>query len=308
MAKPYISFVFSARNDNHCEDFISRFQNSLDILRDLGNKNNLSFEIIIVEWSPLPGFSRLEEVLSFKKGLNSTVRIITVPNDIHKSVPDTPFDAAKADEITFFQNIALNVGARRANGEYILCTNADIIFNEELIRFLSTQQLSQKYFYRIYRHDVKKILPENMTSEQMIEFCYENSSLRGEKVEANKLHRRAAGDFLLMAKNCFEKIRGYAEIRCDGLKIDGDILDSASHFFKQNVLEDPMRVYHQFHVNRYEEAYDRKLHVRRNYRDVYRQTKGLINKMSIKYYKKRKNPNGKSWGLIKYFLSEEQII
>lgn len=308
MSKPYISFVFSARNDNHCEDFKSRFQNSLDILRDLGVKHNLSFEIIIVEWNPLRDFSRLEEVLSFKKGLNSTVRIITVPYDVHKSSPKTPFDAAKADEITFFQNIALNAGVRRAKGKYILCTNADVIFNEELISFLSRQELSPRHFYRAYRFDVQKDIPLGMPTEEVMDFCFNNSEMRGHKVESGKLHRRAAGDFLLISKKSFGKIRGYAEIKCDGLKIDSDILDSARRYFKQVILEEPFRIYHQRHVSRYEEAYDRKLHVRRDYREVYEHTKGFLNKMIVRRYKRRKNPNGLNWGLSEHFLPESQIV
>ena len=307
MAKPYISIVFSARNDEHCEHFISRFQNSLDILRDLGHKSNLKFEIIIVEWNPLPGFARLEEILSFKKELNSTVRIITVPKEIHDQVPVTPFDAIKAEGITFFQNIALNAGARRAKGKYVVCANADIIFNEELISFLSEQRLSNKCFYRTYRFDVQKKISAGMSIEKVMDFCQNNSIMRGQKVEANKLHRKAAGDFLLMAKKSFEKIRGYAEIKCDGLKIDSDILDSARRYFKQVVLEEPMLIYHQWHVDRYEKAYDRELHVRKDFRKVYKQTKGFINKIIIKIYKRRKNPNGKTWGLIKCDLPIEIV-
>jgi len=306
MTEPYLSIIFAARNDNHCEGFMGRFQNSLNILRDLGDKHRLSFEIIIVEWNPLPDMPQLKEVLSFKKDLNSTVRIITVPYEIHKSVPGTPFDAVRADEITFFQNIALNVGTRRAKGKYVICTNADVIFNEKLLSFLSERKLSSKCFYRIYRFDVQKEISPDIPVEEIMDFCQNNSIMRGQKIEANKLHRRAAGDFFLMAKKSFEKIRGYAEIKCDGLKIDGDILDSASRFYRQFILDEPMRIYHQYHVNRYEKTYDRNLHVKKSYRDVYKNAKGL-NKLLIRLHKRRKNCNDKNWGLINYDLLEHRI-
>lgn len=303
---PHISFVFAARNDDHCDNFIERFQNSLNILRDLGTKYNLSFEIMIVEWNPLPEMPGLKKVLSFRKNLNSKIRIITVPYRIHKSIPTTPFDAVKADEMTFFQSIAQNAAIRRTNGEYVLCSNADIIFNEELIRFLSKQKLSNKYFYRIYRYDMEKVLPNNMTSEETMDFCRSNSSLRGKKVENNHLHRKAAGDFFLMARKNYEKIRGYPEIKCDGLKIDGDIMDSAHRFYKQFILDEPLRIYHQWHRNRYEMAYNKELHTRKSYREVYKQSKGF-NKIIMKIYKNRKNCNGKNWGLINVNLPEQEI-
>jgi len=108
MTEPYLSIIFAARNDNHYEGFMYRFQNSLNILRDLGDKHRLSFEIIIVEWNPLSDMPQLKKVLSFRKGLNSTVRIVTVPPEIHKNIPDTPFDAVKIDGITFYEYFAKN--------------------------------------------------------------------------------------------------------------------------------------------------------------------------------------------------------
>lgn len=307
MQKPYISFIFLARNDNHCEGFVERFQNSLDVLGYLNNKYKMDSEIIIVEWNPLPGQPGLREVLKFDKCLNSIVKIITVPYEIHKDIPPTPFDAVKSDEITFFQNIALNAGARRANGDFVLCTNADIIFNEETASYFAKKKLSEKFFYRTYRYDVESVIPESFSVDQALEFCKTNSSLRGSRVQKGKLHRKAAGDFFLIARKNFEKIRGYAEIKCDGLKIDSDILDSARRYFKQVILEGPMLIYHQYHVNRYNKAYDRELHVRKDFRETYKQTKGFINKIIIKIYKRRKNPNKANWGLVNHVLPEVAI-
>lgn len=307
MSEPYISFIVSARNDNHCEGFVDRFQNSLTILRVLSEICNLKSEVLIMEWNPSPDIPGLKNVLNFDKSLNSKVRIITIPCEIHENIPPTPLDAPKADEITFFQNIAINAGARRANGKYIVCTNADIIFNKELIGYFAKQQLSEKNFYRVYRYDLNSAIPAGFSVEQAVEFCDNHSALRGDRVQDGKLHRKAAGDFLLIAKKSFERIRGYAEIRCDGLKIDSDILDSARRFFRQVVLDEPMRIYHQWHVNRYEKVYDRKLHVRKDYREAYEQTKGFMDKIVFKIYKQRKNPNKSNWGLINCVLPEVVI-
>lgn len=302
----YVSFAFAARNDNHCDNFIKRFQNSLNILRDLAGEYKLICEILIVEWNPLPEMPALKDVLSFKRNLNSKIRIITVPNEIHKKLPETPYDADKGNEITFFQNIAQNVAIKRAKGKYILCSNADIIFNEELIGFLAEQKLSDKYFYRIIRHDVQKVIPEGLDNKKILEFCRLNCQAMKNKPEKNRPYREAAGDFFLMAKENYEKIRAFAEIKCDGFKIDGDIATCAYLFYKQYILNDPLRIYHQYHTDRYEKAYDKNIHVKKDYRETYKKAKGL-KRVLMKRHKRCKNCNSKKWGLINYQLKEEQI-
>jgi len=304
--KIYVSFIFAARNDHHCNNFVERFQNSLNILRDLAGKYELNCEILVVEWNPPPNMPRLKEVLVFKDNLNSDVKIITVPNKIHKKIPKTPYDAIKGDEITFFQNIAQNAAIRRASGEYVLCSNGDIIFNKELIAFLTKKNLSDKYFYRIIRYDVQKAIPDGLSNEEALEFCRLNSHSRKNKPEKDRPYREAAGDFFLMAKKNYERIRGFAEIKCDGFKIDGDMSSCAYLFYKQCILNDPLRIYHQYHPDRYERAYDRNFHVKKDYREVYKQSKGL-KRILMRRHKKYKNCNSRSWGLIDYSLPEEQV-
>lgn len=309
MQKPYISFIFSIQvNESRGNNILKHFQSSLDILRNLGAKHKLNFEIIIVEWNPLGDTLRLKDVLKLNDKLDSMVRVITVPPEVHKSIPNTPFDAVKGDEITFHEFVAKNVAIRRAGGEYILCSNADIIFNDKMIAMLAEHRLSDKYFYRVNCYDVQKTIPGELSIvEDILDFCASNCKLRGKKVEPGHIHRKGAGNFLLMARRNWERIRGYAEIKCDGEKIDSDILDSASRFYRQTIFDDVFRIYHQHHINKYERDFMKELHCRKNYREVYKLSKGL-NKIMLKKIRMFKILNNKKWGLIDHSLPEEQII
>lgn len=50
--------------------------------------------------------------------------------------------------------IAKNVGARRANGKFLIFTNIDIIFSEKFLKFLKEKIIKHKIIYRADRHDI----------------------------------------------------------------------------------------------------------------------------------------------------------
>ena len=43
-----------------------------------------------------------------------------------------------SEALPLYQMIAKNVGIRRARGQFVLATNIDIIFSDELVEYLST--------------------------------------------------------------------------------------------------------------------------------------------------------------------------
>ena len=65
-----------------------------------------------------------------------------------------------------YEFIAKNTGIRRANGEYILATNADIIFDPEIIKEISQRSLNKNYFHRADRCDFKQLNYKKNTSEK----------------------------------------------------------------------------------------------------------------------------------------------
>src|SRR5579872_2541369 len=47
-----------------------------------------------------------------------------------------------------------NIAIRQARGEFILVTNAGVVFSDELMQFLAARRLEKGRLYRIDRHDV----------------------------------------------------------------------------------------------------------------------------------------------------------
>ena len=127
---PYISLVVTSRNDNHGETLQFRMQTFLDCFLDQCRRYQLPAEIVMVEWNPPEERPPLAEALRWPADNKyCPVRIIQVPPDIHRRYQHS-------DRLPLFQMIAKNVGIRRARAPFVLATNIDILFSEELIRHL----------------------------------------------------------------------------------------------------------------------------------------------------------------------------
>jgi hypothetical protein len=82
-----------------------------------------------------------------------------------------------SDRIPFFQFIAKNVGIRRARGEFVLATNIDILFSDQLMARLARRDLNADSYYRIDRYDVPSHIPENASLDEQLNYC-QNHVLR----------------------------------------------------------------------------------------------------------------------------------
>ncbi len=163
--KPYISFIVAARNDNYGGNFLHRLRVFLNVLLGLWDECELNAELIIVEWNPPYNNPHLKDVLDLTKVPRpSMVRIIQVPSDIHNKLPNS-------GKMAMFEYFAKNVGIRRAKGEYVLVTNPDVLFSEELIAYLASEKLCKKRFYRINRFDFRGSISMEATSRAILRFA-----------------------------------------------------------------------------------------------------------------------------------------
>lgn len=325
MPIPFISFVVAARNDNYGGGFLYRIQVFVNALLALCQKHHLEAELVIVEWNPPQDRPRLKDAISWPRSSEwpLAIRIIEVPAALHNQLPN-------ADKMPMFEYIAKNVGIRRARGEYILATNADIIFSSSLIEFLSKRKLSKDCFYRIDRYDVNiQNAPDDIA--QLERICEANwlyvcklidrfprdeyykpklkkvlnclihpLALRGRLLMIHKakrmsagLHLNAPGDFFLMANNWWHRLKGYPEFKTHSF-IDGYICFlAASSGLRQVILKEPLRIYHQEH-DRSESGgrpkTDRELYSRRGRMMLKSKAPEII--------------NGESWGFAGEKLSE----
>lgn len=164
---PYISLVVTSRNDNHGLNIQQRMQAFVDGWFHQAAKFNLPSELIFVEWNPPPDRPRLIDSLTWpvERG-PCRLRLIEVPEDLHQRY-------SCADRLPLYQFIAKNVGIRRAKAPFILTSNIDILFSDELFAFLAERKLEKGVIYRNDRLDVPMELPDLPIGE-LIAWCKEN--------------------------------------------------------------------------------------------------------------------------------------
>jgi len=179
---PYLSIVAASRNDDHGGDPLRRTQIFINCLARQATAHRLPVELILVDWNPVPDRPGLAGVLRLPAGTEEwcQARAITVPAALHARVK-------YADKLAFFQMIAKNAGIRRARGEFVLATNIDIIFSEELFRFLARRQLDQGKMYRTDRHDIQAGLSEHLTLAETLDYAWANPIRSHRRIGPKKL-------------------------------------------------------------------------------------------------------------------------
>lgn len=252
--KPYLSIVATTRNDNHGGDLLRRTTCFVEGVYHQASKYNVPLELIIVEWNPPKNKPLLKEVLPKPSNECPVIlKYIIVPKEIH--------DAYKMSErMPLFQMTAKNVGIRRAKGEFILCTNIDLLFSNELFSFLNKESLQKGKYYRANRVDIPKEVMKKNNFDEQIDYAKNNiieilGKRKGheyifglpmfvygftntmklvnlffkaflylfyskEQFNMFALDTSACGDFTLMHKSDWEKIEGYPELDLYSIHID----------------------------------------------------------------------------------------
>lgn len=256
-----LSIVVTARNDDHGGGFMRRMQIFVNGLITQCDRHKLKAELIIVEWNPPSGKPGLSQALTWPDNSGfCTVRIIEVPPEIHNRYK-------YAHKLPLYQMIAKNVGMRRARGRFILATNIDVLFNDELMQFLANGELREGVSYRIDRTDVSEDVPLQATIDEQLDYCLENiirincregthQKLTGRyypsyghiDVVLTNLHFNACGDFTLMSTADWHRLNGYPEFDMYSPHLDSLMLIISYYAgIRQEILREPMRLYHLEH-------------------------------------------------------------
>jgi hypothetical protein len=220
---PYMSVVIVGRNDNYGVNFLERLNIFIKSLDNQTQSYKGLIELIIVEWNPLKENKPLNKVIYKPK--NFEVRVITVPKEIHDTLNTT---------IPVLEFYGKNVGLRRANGEFVLITNPDIIFTQSLIDLLSQKGLRKGVLYRTDRYDYNGAGIENLEPTEYEHHAIKNTfkahlcidrisysipvpnnltlnELPKSVVTSDSIHTNASGDFILTDKDTFFKVGGLWE-------------------------------------------------------------------------------------------------
>ncbi len=251
-----LSIVVMSRNDTHVERMEDRTQSFIDCIHYLAEKNETNVELIVVEWNPPTDRPSMADQFSFPETHKFVVtRILTVTPEIHQR-----YKAGKAMPV--FQMIAKNAGIRRARGRFIAVTNIDILFSEPLFRALTSPDLKEGHHYRSNRWDVDRRILDLPTIEEMLHQAdgmtfqinladglipidkvgahLENKSARTSRrrpsFSLDALHTEACGDFQMLHRRDWLKVRGYSEFDLYSFHIDSLFSVSCNHAGLEEVV------------------------------------------------------------------------
>lgn len=261
MSAPYVSVVIVGRNDDYGDDFLGRintFVRSLD--HQVANYTGM-FELVIVEWNPLPDYDALSEAIVPTHNL--PVRFVTVPADVHETI------GARHPVLEFHGK---NVGIRRSRGQFVLVTNPDILFSQAIIDEIATQRLRTDTVYRTDRCDFTIEGIKDIDSADLIDFAVRNTfvvhamnnrssvsvrvapgiddiqALPRSDIAADAWHTNGCGDFMLASREAFFTVRGLYETLEHRWHVDSiSLLRFATAKMKQQVLVSPLTIFHQHH-------------------------------------------------------------
>ncbi len=316
MEKPYISFVVVGRNDDYGHRFFYRVERFTKNLIYLCEKYKLPSELIFVEWNPPKDKEKFDKALKIKKGRKFIrLRFLEVSKEIHEKVKTS-------DKMPLLEFPGKNAGIRNAKGKFVVVTNPDIIFSEDMIKLFSEKKLlDENTFYRADRCDMSIDIPIDAKTEDVEKFCEKNWDFcwsprygryhRGIKLISDiprliartmikisknhsylRYHGGAPGDFILLSKEGWERFRGYPEINVHG-GMDGYVsIMAIVSGNRLKILKE--RTYHQSHGNPTEEG-----------RPMPDTTSYIKNVKKMLKENKIISFNDKNWGLQEYKLKEK---
>jgi len=209
-ATPYLSIVATSRNDDHGGDPLVRTQIFINSFARQCEKYCLPAELILVDWNPVIGRPGLAGVLKLPpEATYCQARVITVPTALHQRLK-------YAEQLPLFQMIAKNVGIRRAQGQFILATNIDIIYSNELIKFIAKQTLSPKKLYRVDRNDIHGELTQDADLDEVINYAWTNPIRANRRFQPENLVKHLYGNDVFK-RTCRPK--GFYRIKREGVKV-----------------------------------------------------------------------------------------
>ena len=170
MKKPYLSVVATSRNDDHGGNALWRTQHFVSGLAVQALAFEIPIELILVDWNPPADKSDLADAFEWpENNPYFQYRVVQVPPSYHQQFK-------LGDRLALFQYLAKNVGIQRAQGEYVLATNIDILFSNKLMQFIK-DGLQPGHSYRVDRFDIEPNIPDGSSFPEILEYA-ENHIIR----------------------------------------------------------------------------------------------------------------------------------
>ena len=206
---PYLSVVTYVRNDGYTSDYEKRVLRATRCLVHQLTGADLDCEVILVEWNPRSDRPLILDQFKEFKSRNVTVRGYVVPTRYHDRYLGSREGGLHID--------APNVGLRRARGRFLLPKASDTFLSKALVETLASKTLDERGVYRCDRFDVEvdmndydSVDDETLLSRLEVLEGHRCGRLKQpEHWRVRDLHTNACGDFTLMSRQLWSKVRGY---------------------------------------------------------------------------------------------------
>ena len=240
MTAPLVSIVVTARHDNYGGDVNERIFQPLQFNARRLSEHGVAYEVILVEWDPIPGRPFLSELLAthLPELTERTIRRIVVAPEYQKTLTQNP-------RVDYMEYLAKNVGIRRAAAPFVLVSNVDVLLGRAVTEKMATAQCAPGRIYRAPRYDIKLGVDQCGLSWDALE---DPANQVNRPILRPPLFSGGASDFLLADRETFFRLRGFNEVyRVARAGIDQNFLakaHGAGHPIE--VINGP--VYHINHV------------------------------------------------------------
>tara|TARA_R100000808_G_scaffold20160_1_gene43649 strand:+ start:4374 stop:5453 length:1080 start_codon:yes stop_codon:yes gene_type:complete len=191
-----ISIVVCGKNDNYGGHFDERLYLTLKYNIKKFTQIGVETEIIFVEWNPIEDKPLLS--LSLVEKFDN-IKCFVVDAKMHESLRG-PYE-----HMSFLEFFAKNVGIRRASGDYIICTNADVFYGDNVFEYIAQNELQDHIIYRTERKDIRFAWLKGLSEQDLKDATFRDNPVGG------KPYVDASGDFTLASKKLFMQIQGYDE-------------------------------------------------------------------------------------------------
>lgn len=236
-AEPYLSIITAVRNDDF-QGFGARFVHFVRELTRRAKAVNLLYELIIVQCNPrIAPTKEAYTKANYDDDLPISMRFLFTNDTVDANLRFITIDPAqypfRSTKFVMAEYLAKNVAALRARAPFLLFLNADIVLPESLLEWFARMQITPGRAFRSARMGVAT--PRTGTDgvdcdreSEGVVACSEKGlctdAQRSDPLakRVREVHRRAMalGDFMLVPRNLFLSLRGFAEIAGQSIGVD----------------------------------------------------------------------------------------